>query len=394
MLSALRLGKCSMAVGLFLGSAMFALGQAQTAPVRLHGFQQINDPSAFGPFDELFAAIVRDYTSDGAPTPDFILIEDLAPFEVVPPGADPALFSETFLFGTFNAYSDGVIATSEKGALVMNLPELPTLPEVNSEDDDAQPVYFGVIQRPGTVASAPKTSLDAFYEDGTGEIEFETTSAEREASFTLNTSNDGQLTGTTALIVASSELVEVERFSTGIYDLTAPYFGRINLLREGILYSGLVERIDQPGDLEWYDRRGMISVEDTGDSDGDLIPDFSDLATTLTPAFANTELGNNWYYSSWMKSAVFPTPQSWYLTTAHQWLYAPSGQSQGVWFYSPQQNMKWFWTREDVYPYLYRADKDAFVYYHWEDANGDRQVSSGEAYLYDFQKEAWEPVVY
>lgn len=389
-----RFGKGLVVLGLILCLALPSGAQTQTAPVRLHGFQQVNTPGDFGPFDELFATTVRDYTTSGAPTPDYVVVKDIAPFDASSAGADPDLTSDTFLFGTFNAYADGIPGTSEKGALVMNFAELPSLPEVDSDDEDEIPVYFGVIQRSGSVASAPKTSLNAFYENGTGQVEYETTSVNREATFTFDTSNDGELTGETELVVTSSELVQVDRLSTGIYDLEAPYFGSVNLFREGILYSGLVTRVDQPGELEWFDRRGMLSVQDTTDSDGDLIPDFSDLGTTLTPFFAGTELGNQWYYSSWMKSAVLPTPQSWYLTTAHQWLYAPNGQSQGVWFYSQRDNLKWFWTREDLYPYLYRADTNTFVYYHWEDANGDRMVSNGEAHIYDYEKGEWEAVAY
>lgn len=355
----------------------------QTADVRFHAYTEISDPSAFGPVDALYAAIVRDYTLSGAPTPDLLVLENIRLLEVVDP-ADPNADPATFLAADFENVADGFPEPSEIGGLIMDVGEIPDLGE------DA--VVFGALQTPGTLTATPRTSLGSFFEGASGDVLYEAQGINREVSFNLN-SDSGNLAGDSTYTVVSSERVEIDSWATELYEAEAPRFDPAGLNRLGILYFGELIQRDPLGTLEWFDRFGFISIEDDLDTDGDGIPDFGDTGVTLSPFFADMELGNNWYFASWMDSAVLPTPQSWYLTTAHQWLYAPNGQvPDGVWFYSPQGKLEWFWTREDLYPYLFRASSGDFVYYHWEDENGDRMVSGGEAFLYDYRSESWEPL--
>ncbi len=359
------------------------LGQLKTADVQYHAYMEVNDPSSFGPFNELYVAIARDYTSAGAPTPDLIVLENIRTLDVTDP-ADPNASPTTFLAADFESVADEFTEPSEVGGLVIDLSDIPEL------DEDA--VVFGTLQTSGTLTAVPRSSLGSFFENISGEALYSAEGIRRELSFNLNSGSEN-LQGDTDYTIVSSDRVEIDSWATELYEIGAPRFDPASLDRLGLLYFGELIRRDPESILDWYDRHGLLSIEDDLDSDGDGIPDFSDTGVTLSPFFADMELGNNWYFASWMDSAVLPTPQSWYLTSAHHWLYAPNGQVlDGVWFFSPQHKLEWFWTREDLYPYLYRASSGDFVFYHWEDANGDRMVSTGEAFLYDYESQNWEPL--
>lgn len=357
--------------------------EEQVKSFEVNGFRELLNPSEFGPFQRVFAARVRDYTAQGAPTPDYLVLEHGDLIHGVDP-AEPDGEERTFFFTFFKGFSYGVQQPSEIGALVFDIPELP------SGLGDG-PVS-GFVRRTGSVAAAPGSSLNGFYEGATGEIAYSGIRASRPAKITLDTADAGQLSGETLITIFSPDEVELRRWRSDIYSFDDPSFRSTLLRRVDQLYYGALDRFDNPEALNWFDRRGILALVDTEDADGDGIPDFSDTRVSPAPFFASMELGNHWYYAPWMRAAVLATSDSWYLTTAHQWLYAPDAQQQGIWFYSPSNDLGWFWTREDLYPYLYLHADQTFKYYHWQDRDGNRMVGDGEAFLYDFEEEAWCPV--
>tara|TARA_B110000305_G_C19453671_1_gene649522 strand:- start:679 stop:957 length:279 start_codon:yes stop_codon:yes gene_type:complete len=72
-------------------------------------------------------------------------------------------------------------------------------------------------------------------------------------------------------------------------------------------------------------------------------------------------LDDNWYQSEWF--GVFKHAQSeWIYHAELGWLYhGPVGQN-GTWFWASE--LGWSWTREGLWPYLWKQNDGGWLYYH------------------------------
>lgn len=71
-------------------------------------------------------------------------------------------------------------------------------------------------------------------------------------------------------------------------------------------------------------------------------------------------LGAGWRWSDWVGS-VQPELAPWYYHEGHGWLHSESADDGSVWFYDT--TMGWFYTRFGLYPFLYSADLEIWLYY-------------------------------
>ena len=76
-----------------------------------------------------------------------------------------------------------------------------------------------------------------------------------------------------------------------------------------------------------------------------------------------TDLGGDWRFSSWLgafNSSTFP----WIFHATHEWL-LPVGESpQSLWLFD--LHLEWLWTSADVYPSLWSAQRNTWLWYQEE----------------------------
>lgn len=76
-----------------------------------------------------------------------------------------------------------------------------------------------------------------------------------------------------------------------------------------------------------------------------------------------TDLGGDWCFSSWLgafNSSTFP----WIFHATHEWL-LPVGESpQSLWLFD--LHLEWLWTSADVYPSLWSAQRNTWLWYQEE----------------------------
>ncbi|MDR3566903.1 MAG: hypothetical protein P4L43_02640 [Syntrophobacteraceae bacterium] len=102
---------------------------------------------------------------------------------------------------------------------------------------------------------------------------------------------------------------------------------------------------------------------------------------TLTALWRDAQdIGSGWKWLSWF--GIFDTTSSpWIYHQSLGWLYAYGTSTYSLWFWDPAMNDFW-WTRQGVYPYLYRAGDGAWLYY--------LRGSSNPRWFYNFKTLAWE----
>lgn len=86
----------------------------------------------------------------------------------------------------------------------------------------------------------------------------------------------------------------------------------------------------------------------------------------------NAELGDGWHYSHWLGSfnvSAWP----WIFSEAHGWWYIASGADESLWAYDIADGMGWLWTSESIYPMLYHADNDEFIYFDAESSTATQR---------------------
>ena len=100
----------------------------------------------------------------------------------------------------------------------------------------------------------------------------------------------------------------------------------------------------------------------------------------MSPLWAGAaDLGGGWRWLSWF-GFFAETGHNWIFHLQHGWMYPIGIDSSSIWFWTPDMN--WLWTSDTVYPYLYRSDDNAWLWY--------LKDSSSPRWLYNFRTLGWE----
>jgi hypothetical protein len=78
------------------------------------------------------------------------------------------------------------------------------------------------------------------------------------------------------------------------------------------------------------------------------------------PFEASAAVGN-WYQSEWFGTFLHGH-ENWVYHSELGWLYHGPVNGNGIWVWN--ENLKWSWTREDVWPYLWVNDQGGWLYYY------------------------------
>ena len=113
----------------------------------------------------------------------------------------------------------------------------------------------------------------------------------------------------------------------------------------------------------------------------------------LSPGDVNTSFASNlkviqdgstgWYKSNWFGS-LFAGDNNWVYHQNFGWLYSINDSNGGVWLWNASLS-EWWWTKENVYPYVYKQSSEAsnsgWVYFDLESSN---------IRVYEFFNNSWK----
>ena len=71
------------------------------------------------------------------------------------------------------------------------------------------------------------------------------------------------------------------------------------------------------------------------------------------------EGAGGWRESSWF-GLYLDHGNGWIYHQIHGYLYLAEDGNNGIWAYS--QERRWFWSTQDLYPYIYQADQGSWLY--------------------------------
>ena len=87
--------------------------------------------------------------------------------------------------------------------------------------------------------------------------------------------------------------------------------------------------------------------------------------------------GNHWRSTDWF-GTYFETSSNWIFHVNHGWLYRSGTSMSSFWLYD--SNLDWLWTNLESYPYLFRSESGAWIFF---------QNDSGSRKFYDYSTNSW-----
>jgi hypothetical protein len=92
----------------------------------------------------------------------------------------------------------------------------------------------------------------------------------------------------------------------------------------------------------------------------------------------NSTLSGPWKSSDWF-GTYYENVNNWIYHIDHGWLYREGDSMLSTWFYD--NTLKWLWTNKDLYPFLYSAESNDWMYFLPKQADSRN--------FYDFATESW-----
>ena len=87
--------------------------------------------------------------------------------------------------------------------------------------------------------------------------------------------------------------------------------------------------------------------------------------------------GNHWRSTDWF-GTYFETSSNWIFHVNHGWLYRSGTSMSSFWLFD--SNLDWLWTNLESYPYLFRSESGAWIFF---------QNDSGSRKFYDYSTNSW-----
>ena len=92
------------------------------------------------------------------------------------------------------------------------------------------------------------------------------------------------------------------------------------------------------------------------------------------------DAGNGWIESAWFGAFQKFKETEWIYHTQMGWIYAPAESKDGIWLWKEREG--WLWTSRQAWPYLWKHDSGAWLYF-----QGNRK--NGRPIFFDYASDHW-----
>jgi hypothetical protein len=226
-----------------------------------------------------------------------------------------------------------------------------------------------------------------------GTLEYTTLETSRDINFNLQGVYQGSgftITGGNELRVLDDDRVSIPQWQsdeTSSFDIS---FAGTALEREGNVYEGLLSRNDSEEPESWISRNALIRITDTNDSDGDGVPDLSDLGSNVILGIlqpSSIQSGSDSIWSPDLNATVFYDPETlWLYGSNIGWFYLPQQDNPDqIRIFIPDQRIGWIWTNKQLSPDYIRESDGSQLYF---------ALVDGRIYFYDYATQTWSSLSY
>jgi len=360
-------------------------------PLETRGFTPVAGGSDIIEGTALYVSSFDDLSFSASNSRDIVIIEDMTSLTVDDNNTEDDTDDDmSILISNYTGYNTVTGEEVETGSLLMEVPY--------AENSLYASSVKGFYRKSGPWVKR-STSQSFLLGDMTGTVSYTSLQKSREIDIVLNGTYQGTpltLFGDTTSTVASTDYVTFGGWDADEGSTYEFSFISAALSRNGNIYTGFLRRGDESEDdgdgepEDWEDRYAVFRVTDVNDSDGDGIPDLSDLgATEILGVLATNsiDLSNNQYWSDDLNTTIsIDAKQFWIYGENIGWFYLPDqADPYAIRIYIPDERLQWLTTNADMSPYYLRESDNVPVFFNRVDGN----IS-----FYDTALQAWFTVSY
>lgn len=365
--------------GLFLTPAF-----SVEIPLEVRSFSPVAGGDVLGDGVKFYVSSFDDLAYQASNSSDIIVIEDITSLTVDENDEDN-VDDDTYIFiSNYYGYNTVTGETQESASLLMEVPA--------AYDSFYAGDATGFYRKTGPwtrVANDQQFLLEGMQ----GTISYQSLSKARDVEIKLNGSFDGTpftLSGESTANVVTTEFVNISGWDT---DESSDYsfsFVPATVRRDNNTYRGFLRRSDLEEPTDWESSYGIFQITDNNDSDGDGVPDFSDLGAAQILGILSThsiDLSNNQYWSEDLNTTLSVDVKNFWIYGENiGWFYVPDQQDPyAIRIYIPDERLGWLVTNKDLSPYYLRESDNVSIYFDRVD---------GKVSFYDTGLEAWFTVEY
>ena len=193
------------------------------------------------------------------------------------------------------------------------------------------------------------------------------------------------VTSSSTATVTSEDMVTVATLTGSEASSKHITFNAVSFSRTGNTYLGFLRRLDDSLPDEWIEKYALARLIDVNDSDGDGIPDFSDLGSEQVLGIITSNsvvVGEGQVWSGDLNTNVSYDPHElWLYGENLGWFYLPDQDDpEKIHIYIPDDNLGWLWTNKDTSPCYIRESDGGLIYF---------ELVDGQVWYYDYSTETW-----
>jgi hypothetical protein len=205
----------------------------------------------------------------------------------------------------------------------------------------------GFFRKQGAWVRRPGAAVDTTIGNQRGKLRYSSLEAIRSVEMELDVKvaeAPVTISGSSTVQVVGTDLVQLAAWSALEGQVPAFQFSMVSLARKGDAYSGLIRRLDDEVPESWQSRYALMRVWDKNDSDGDGVPDLSEIgADAIAKVLEGKSLGGEWFWSDTLDTMVRVDAVSgwWHADSMGWFLAAPGMAGDNTKFYVPDPRIGW-----------------------------------------------------
>jgi hypothetical protein len=408
-----------------LGLGLPALlgAQAGSVPFTVHSFEKVADATVEAAFPALSSLRVMPFATTSAAPVDYLLLTRFTSVGEFDPDADPDAEERVrvHLVAEYDAYHKATDTYRESGLLAFTLA---SDSDVGASGDN----IVGFIRHGAVPSSLPRGATPGYLDGLRGDLSWDYFAASRSGYIVADGAAyaPGFVHEDYVSLLTSGRTASINLFLppvAGSGDLRLQWWLGLPLVRplqdratrsrqhyyaigdrvDGLSAADLLlDDGDPANDLvpasfgpPWqvHNKLYVLRLHDLRDSDGDGVPDFLDLTTTVEtmPSYADAWGVDNWYYSYFLQDWVYSTRLTdWDYTLKFGWIYTvPGVQRDNFWFYGAAPEFGWMWTKVGLFPTFYRHRDNTWL--QWT-PRPEGAPAMGQSLFYNWNTGAYETI--